>query len=325
MDIIIADSSGYELGYLTDIQQFDLDTTNSYDFEVQIDLTAFASSGYTFDYRVYCPGTEFGGTISDIEIVSSESMAYIRGDTWRGMLRKKIICPDTGEDYKTVSGEANAIMAELVGDCFGDLITVDTSDSGYTVTSYQFNRYCTMEEGFTAMLEAAGAKLVIAYDQDAGQVKLSAQAVATTGDEYTDDQIHLTVRDYRRGINHLICLGQGDLAERERIDLYVDADGNISTEQTYTGLDERVAVYDYSSAESTDELQSGGEERLKELMNYTTADLDVENVTDLLVGDYVSATETMTNMTVSEQVTGLTLKITNGEPTITYKLGDDDA
>ncbi|MCD7805448.1 MAG: hypothetical protein LUH03_09985 [Oscillospiraceae bacterium] len=105
----------------------------------------------------------------------------------------------------------------------------------------------------------------------------------------------------------------------------MDADGNISTTQYYTGLDERVDVYDYSSAESTEELQTGGEKKLQELMDYTTASLDVENVTDLLVGDYVSATETMTDMTVSEQVTGLTLKITNGEPTITYKLGDDDA
>lgn len=208
MDIIIANADGYELGYLTGIQQFDLDTTNSYDFEIQMDLTAFAASGYTYGYRVYCPETEFGGTISDIEIVSSESMAYIRGDTWRGMLRKKIICPPDGEDYMIETGEAHAIMRDLVGTAFGDLIAVDSSTSAYTINKYQFNRYCTMEEGFTAMLESVGAKLVIIYDQDAGQAILSAAAIETHGEEYTDDQIHLAVRDYRRGINHLICLGR---------------------------------------------------------------------------------------------------------------------
>ncbi len=324
MDILIADSTGYELAYLTNIQSFDLDTTTDYDFEIQMDLTEFQASGYTYGYRVYCPNTEFGGLIQDIKIVTNDSKVYLYGDTWRGMLKKKIICPNSGDDYKIVTGEAHTVMKNLIGSGFGDLIVVDSSASGFTISSYQFNRYCTLEEGLVSMLASAGAKLVITYSQENKQVILRAEAIETLGEEYTDDQIHLTVRDYRRGINHLICLGQGDLAERERIDLYADEDGNISTTQTITGVDERVEVYDYSSAESTEELQSGGEAKLKELMNYTTATLELEDVTDLLIHDYVTAEETYTGMKVEEQVTGLTLTIENGQPTITYKLGDDD-
>lgn len=323
MDIMIADGSGYELGYLTDILSFDLDTTESYDFEVQMDLEAFRSSGYTWQYRIYCPGTEFGGVISDMQILSASSKVILMGDTWRGMLRKKIIEPPATESYKAVSGEANAVIASLIGNSLDGLFAVSAENSGFTITSYQFSRYTTLEEGLCAMLLDVGAKLVISYDPDERRVLLAAKPSATHND-YTDDQIHLTVRDYRRGINHLICLGQGELADRERLDLYVDADGNISTTQYYNGLDERVAVYDYSSAESTAELKKGGIERLKELMDYQSATLDVENVTDMDVGDIVEAEETVTGLVVSEKVTGLTLTINHGVPTITYKLGDDN-
>lgn len=323
MDIMIADGSGYELGYLTDILSFDLDTTESYDFEVQMDLEAFRSSGYTWQYRIYCPGTEFGGTVTDIQILSASSTVILMGDTWRGMLRKKIIEPPAGEDYKTVSGEANAVIASLLGSSLGSLFAVSAENSGITVKSYQFSRYTTLEEGLCAMLLDVGAKLVISYDQDERRVLLAAKPSATHND-YTDDQIHLTVRDYRRGINHLICLGKGDLAARERLDLYVDASGAIGTTQYYTGLDERVAVYDYSSTESSEELEKGGRERLKEQMDYQSATLDVENVTDMDVGDIVEAAETVTGLVVSEKVTGLTLTINHGVPTITYKLGDDN-
>ena len=323
MDIMIADSTGYELGYLTEIQSFDLDTTNSYDFEVRMDLEAYRASGYTWDYRIYVPGTEFGGLIRDIEIQSASSTVVLMGDTWRGMLRKRIICPPDGEDYLTVSGEANAVISGLIGTDLSALFAVSAENSGFSIKSHQINRYVTLEEGLNAILETVGARLSIQYDPDEKRVLLAAQPVATHS-EYNDDQIHLTVRDYRRGINHLICLGKGDLAARERLDLYVDPNRNIGSTQHYPGLDARVAVYDYSSTESTEELEKGGRERLAELMDYQSATLDVENVTDMDVGDMVEAEETVTGLIVSEQVTGLTLTINHGVPTITYRLGDDN-
>lgn len=50
-----------------------------------------------------------------------------------------------------------------------------------------------------------------------------------------DDNINVTVRDYGRGINHLICLGAGELAERTVIHLYAQLDGSIGTKQYYKG------------------------------------------------------------------------------------------
>ena len=322
MDIMIADRTGYALGYLTQLTAFDLDTTQTYDWEMQIPLSEYSRRAYDFGFRVYCPGTEYGGLISDVKIVSAEANVIVMGDTWRGMLRKKVICPPDGEAYRVVSGEANSIIRSLLGDQLGTLFTVPATDSGYTVTSYQFARYVTLEEGICAMLRTVHAKLDIVYDSQTGQVILSAQPSVLHTD-YSDDLLHLTGRKYRRGINHLICLGQGELENRVRIDLYVGADGSISRTQYYTGLEERVEVFDYSSAESAADLESYGIRRLRERMDYDTATLDVEDITDMGVGDRVSATETMTGLTVLEYVTGLILSVSHGIPTITYKIGDD--
>ena len=89
MDIMIADRTGYELGYLTQLSAFDLDTSQSYDFEMQIGLSEYSRREYDFGCRVYCPGTEYGGIVSDVKIVSAEANVIVMGDTWRGMLRKK--------------------------------------------------------------------------------------------------------------------------------------------------------------------------------------------------------------------------------------------
>lgn len=322
MDLMIADDTGYELGYLTNLTAFDLDTTSTYDFQATMDLSAYRGAGYGWNYRIYCDGTEFGGLIQDIKVISADSEVLLMGDTWRGMLRKKIISPPSGEDYKIVSGEANAVISSLLGDQFGTLFAVSDEDSGCTLSSYQLERYVTLEEGLTAALKSVGARLELKYSGREKKVVVSAQPVVTH-DEYTDDQLQLTARSYRRGINHLICLGQGELAERTVLHLYVGSDGTIGTAQYYTGLEERAEVYDYSSAESTDVLLEYGTKRLQELMDYDTATLDVENVTDMNVGDIVCAAEALTGQTVQEEVTGLTLTISGGEAKITYKIGDD--
>ena len=48
----------------------------------------------------------------------------------------------------------------------------------------------------------------------------------------------------KMGVNHLICLGSGELRNRTVVHLYVDGNGNISQTQTFTGLEERAEVLD---------------------------------------------------------------------------------
>lgn len=254
---------------------------------------------------VYVPGTEFGGLIEYTQTTNYDNSVKSKGYTWRGLLTQGIICPDAGQDYKIVSGDVHTVMNSLLSGFLGGFFHIPETLSGFTVTNYQFNRYVTYLDGLTAMLDSVGAKLsIVAEKPTAGsavQVTLTAKPIETIGDKMTADVLlDITHTDNRMGINHLICLGQGELKDRERVDLYIDAMGRISTTQFYTGFDERTAVYDYSSAETSDSLVSYGKKRLLELASQKSIAIDNSDVDgdlgDLVYG-YMNGIETTAPIT----------------------------
>jgi hypothetical protein len=213
-----------------------------------------------------------------------------------------------------VSGDANAILAGLLGGYMGGIFTIPAETSGITITDYQFPLYCTLLTGITGMLEEYGAKLRIIAEKPAhgGEVVITIDAVesATIETMYSQESpVSLTYTDNRLGINHLICLGGGELQERTRVDLYVQADGSIGTTQYYTGLDERTAIYDYSNAESEANLIRCGKLRLKSIATGKTLTIDNSDI-DGDVGDYVSAY--YNGVSASVRITEKILTITGG-------------
>jgi hypothetical protein len=104
-----------------------------------------------------------------------------------------------------------------------------------------------------------------------------------------DSLIPLIYEEDNMGINHLLCAGQGELQERMKVDLYLDENGEVSETQYFTGFDERTAFYDYSSAESRDDLVDNGTKRLLELANSKKVEIESLNDLELEVGDIVKA------------------------------------
>lgn len=263
---------------------------------------------------IYVPGTEFGGLVGYMQTTNKSDAVSNKGYTWRGLLTLGIISPPAGSSYKVVSGDANAILAELLGDYMGGIFTIPEEPSGITITDYQFPLYCTLLTGISGMLEEYGAKLRIIAEKPAhgGEVVITIDAVesATIETMYSQESpVSLTFTDNRLGINHLICLGGGELQERTRVDLYVQADGSIDTTQYYTGLDERTAVYDYSNAESEANLVRYGKLRLKSIMTGKSLTID-NSAVDGDVGDYVSAY--YNGASASVRITEKILTITGG-------------
>lgn len=282
---------------------------NDFDFDVGVPESAtndFQMKGPLADGAgaVYVPDTEFGGLLEYKQVNNYSDATTTKGWTWRGLLTQGVIEPDSGQDYKTVSGDAHTIMNNLLSGFLGGFFHVPETLSGINISNYQFNRYCTILDGLTAMLESAEAKLSIVAEKPqsgAVQVTLTAKPIETIGDMYTvDSTVDITHTDNRMGINHLICLGQGELAQRTRVDLYIDASGNVSTTQYYTGRAERTEVYDYSSAEDRDALISYGKKRLLEVASQKTISIDNANVSgdvgDLVYG-YMDGVETTAPIT----------------------------
>ena len=321
MDFVIADSAMLEIGYL-DGADLDLDVGDTNDFEVTIDRTL------TFGDYIFAPGTEYGGVIDKIHTSTAEEGETYGGRTWRGMLDMVIICPDQNQDYKVYSGDANEIITRVLGSGPGLLFSVPAERSGIQIAEAKF-RYESALSGLTKMLKEKNARLDICAQRGGSGEKfgLTVQAVPirdySEEIEYENSHVTMEIEDYRGGINHLICLGRGDLKDREVLHLYVQEDGSIGKKQFFKGKQERTAVYDYSSVESTEELEKGGIERLTELMNYKKASATVEDV-DLHIGDIVAAKDSKSGIRLAKPIIGKIIRVQDGLETVEYKLEGEE-
>lgn len=282
--------------------------------------------------RIAVVGSEFGGFIGK-DITDTEDETYsLGGCTYRGYLKKKIISPKPGQDYYIANGDARDVIYDLLngdaatgssGASFLDLIGVQSGASGLTISNYQFPRYTNMYDGIQKMLATVNAKMEIRNEQipENGTygtriiVKpimyivpiedYSNQIVLSQNNKYS----FMLSRQYD-GINHLICLGGGELASRVVVHLFADKYGAISTRQSIFGAGERMEVYDYSSVESNDELVEKGIERFRELINKEEFRMNIlsdEFVAN--IGDYIGGKDYMTGYSIKQPITKKILRI----------------
>ena len=300
------------------------------DFEIKIRRDKWRSE-YTFGNAVYIKNTEYGGIIGEVDTSTAEDTISILGLTWRGILDKKIIQPPAGQDYRKVSGELNVVLDTLVTEQFNDYFVVLQADTGVSVTNYKFDRYCTLLAGITKMLKSVGYRLQIRYvQQERGQpgyVELSAVPIVDYSEQIElsqDSQLNFTFKNIKNGVNHLICLGKGELQDRQVIDLYVQKDGSIGTEQYYKGIEEIAATYEDTSSES-DELEERGRERLQKVMNSTSFSMDAESLNmDVEIGDIIGGRDYLTGLYAKKPIVKKIYRVKDGKTSLEYGIEGDD-
>lgn len=296
------------------------DQTNT--FEVSIDR----NSKIRLEDKalVYIEGTEYGGKITGIGTNTGEDVITYKGMTWHGLLNAHVLGPDSGQDYLVLSGEAHTVIRSLIERMnLQDIFTVSMTSSGISI-NYQV-RYEYGYFAILAMLTASSAKLKMTYDN--GMVVLSAEAIEDYSEtnELDTTQIELEIDKDYLPVNHLVCLGEGELKNRIVLHFYADANGNVSTTQSLFGADENTLIYDYTNADSN-ELSEKGQEKLKELQNCDTVKVDIPEGRVLDIGDLVGAIDPITGIYVATEVTYKTVTISsNGLVSIAYKVGDTSA
>ena len=321
MDLIYADESRVDQGVLLDYE-FDLALGgDENDFECTIHSISHCCQA---GYFLYMEGTEYGGIVDGIQSKSGTGEVVYTGRTWHGILNSKVLQPDDGQDYLICSGEANAVIGDLLTRMgLSDLFAASPVSSGLTISSYKMHRYITGYDGMRKMLASVSGKLVFEVQGD-GTVLLSAVPARdyTQDEEFDSDGVDFDLSKKYNTVNHLVCLGSGELADRTVVHLYTDASGNISQTQTFTGVDEYADVYDYPNAESVDELIKSGKERLKELWGQDALSINFDPDADLYdVGDVVGAYDNVTKIAVSAEIVKKIVTIKNGQITISYEVG----
>ena len=329
LKFIVARATGEELGYIRENVEIDLDLGDTNDFEIRMDQHIWNKERYWYDSRIFIPLTEYGGIIDDLEVLTSTEEIVLRGLTWRGMLGKKVVEPPSGSDHLTLNGDLHDAVRELIGDRFDGLFFVPEVETGVSVTGWQVDRYVTLYDAITKLLDSKGYRLQISYVEpeglEYGYVMIQAVPITDYSDELEysrEGKVNFDIRDCRGGINHLVCVGEGQNEERAVLHLYVQEDGTIGKSQYYFGLEERAAVYEYSSAD-LEKLEEYGTKRMKDLQNYRSIDVTVDDV-DLEIGDIVGGYEEITGTRLQKPVTRKIIKMKQGKITIDYEVKGDD-
>lgn len=301
--VFYANNNMQDIGVL---KGFKLDMTVSMetgdnDFEVRTSI-----GGIEMDegYYIYAEGSEYGGVIDSKRINTKDKTLYYSGRTWRGMLESKIIQPPSGQDYYKASGDLNVVLDTLIDD-FGlsDLFYADSVMTGVTVTDYQFYRYTDVYSGIIRLLSNLDYKLVIEFDTSELKCKIGAVPVVDYGEnqEVTSDLYDFDIKKVGGTVNHLIGLGAGELKDRMVIHKYADANGTISDTQTLFGKDEVVAIYDYGSAESRQELEEQMLEQFQNMIGSDNIQITLNEI-DADVGDKLTAYEENTEIEAIQYV-----------------------
>ena len=315
MDLIFTNAKREDQGVLS-THSFDLSYGAS---ENDFALTLGANeSTLETDACIYIEDTEYGGMVGGVKASTYGETITYNGRTWHGIMNSKVIEPDTGEDYLIVSGDANEVLSFLIARLgLSGLFVADESLSVVNISRYKFHRYCKGYDGIADMLADNGAKLKIAWKDRA--VHLSAEPISDYTESPVDGDIAtLTVEQNKDKVNHLVCLGKGNLAEREVIHLYVDQFGKIGDEQYYTGLAEIVDTYENTNSE---DLRSDGIKKLTDLRNNDKAEISLSETVAIEydIGDIIGATEYKSGISVAATVTQKIVKINNGVVSTEYK------
>lgn len=317
MVLVVADT---KLGNVREIEDFTLDVAFGAD-ENAITLTVEEKSAPAAGQLVYIDATEYGGVIDQVKRGSGRGATgavECKGRTWHGILAGRRLSPDSGSGYLTVNGKVGDVLTSLIARMGLESLFKAVSDD--STVSYTFSRFCDGYSGLMALAKANGRKL--AMRRMDGYIELSMPPIVDYANKVDSDLLDFTITSVHRCVNHLLCAGTGQLANRAIVHFYADENGNVSHKQTLFGIDEICALYDYSNA-SISELETEGKKKLLEYQTSGTVEVDAHEDMDVDVGDIISARDNSTGTTVTATVSKKVVKVNNGIATYSYEVGSE--
>lgn len=318
MDLIYSkvDENGIQEADILKNYEADFDITsdienNTNDFTLKMNLPSPEDILYaenSIDTFIYIDGTEYGGEIKGYTIDLEDNVITYIGRTWRGTFQQYIIEPPAGQDYRTVSGNMKTIIEGLPISPF-----IEVMDTAYTSPTYQFERYITSFDGITKLLTNANSSLRfdLAFNSDGygGKAEMTIaeqrnlKSLIELSQDYNDN-INLKITRNPDTPKRLICLGEGELRDREVINLYADDNWNVSTTPIPGAYP--VETYEYAGSESL--LDDGKKKFAEYIGNHQQIEVNIDDL-EVRLGDIVGARDHITEQDVEAEITGIVLNL----------------
>lgn len=319
MELIVADSAGKTLFPLADFE-LDMDSgwgdgvDNTFDLIVRDASAPLPEAAW----RVYADGTEMGGRVEGFELKTGRTSSGLHwtGSTWSGVLAKRLLWPDSGQDYLTLSGDANAVLRSAVARLgLGSFFTVPDGDAGVSV-SYRCSR--DVPDAWTNLrlaMRSAGLRLDARWID--GACRLQAAKVTDWRGRVDSDLVDFDLSSDLLVTNHLKAAGKGELASREVVDVYADNKGNVGTSKAMAGVFELEEYYDANNSEG-DDLRDQAMSRLKDMQTEGNVKVTVGEGVSFGLGDVVEARHYSPNVTVSVEISSKVISATGAGASATY-------
>ena len=216
-----------------------------------------------------------------------------------------------GTEY---GGIIDSILAENNLDY---LYMIDPALTWITLNNYQIARYCSVLYLLNALESKTGLSLYLAWSAKYHKVIITYRQPIDWTSKSLYVQADITTTKTSHKVNHLICLGSGELKNRMRVDLYADTQGDISTIQSIVGADEYTQVYEYSNAKDVDDLKASGTAKLKELIADTPLEVEVKDGA-YAVGDIVGGYDYLMDITTKATITNVVVNVENDVISYTF-------
>lgn len=323
MPVIVTDSAGHPTASLTDCK-LDLSYGRGDNAGNDFELTIYDPRVRLRDgARIWVQGTEYGGIVDHVTDTVTQGVPTLsyRGRTWQGVLVGKILQPDYGQDYLTVSGQTSTVLSQLLARVgVGYLYHVDSDSTN--IKSYAFDRYTNAWDGICKMLDQSQRRLRFIVDND--MVRVKAEPIRDWNGAENSGMIDFSVGEDWRRTNHMIGLGQGQLKARQVVHWYADANGHLSQKQSLFGSDEITAIYNASSDEPN-ALSDNTKKHLQEMQGQGTATVTVHDGLQLGVGDIVHGQDPQTGVTVTASIVRVIVSLDGGFMRVSYDVGTPSA
>lgn len=320
MKLVVTDTSFRNTGFL---KRFKLDMAFGSD-ENDFTLTVPCRVKIPVGSLVYVPGTEWGGLVREPWVIREDGLTYrvYHGQTWHGLMAERVLYPDDGVDHLTVSGDTSTVIQTLINRVGLQGIFQAAPSTGVTVQGFQFDHDSTyLYGGLMKMLEKVGYILDIRRYAN-GKTLLGAIPIPSYADDSRTSKMGLTAKRFHP-INHLVCLGKGELKNRIRVDLYADKDGNVSQTQTIFGIEVREEIYDLPMSERDDLIESGTK-YLKDKQVFTEAKIDIPEGINYPIGSIVNRKEACAGVEVTAKLGKVVVKLySTGDREVTATLTDE--
>lgn len=319
MELVYTDASFNRQGVLRD---FSLDMAFG-DSENDFELTVPAGFELPHGALVYSHGTDVGGIVDTKEFdnTGDAPVNVYSGRTWHGILDASVTRPNSGQAYLVLTGDINAAIGTLINRAgLGAVFMPSSAPSGVSV-SYQVPRYVTVWEALRRMCRAYGMRPHI-HRENGKTVVEAVQKQDFSNGQVSDLSVAMQATRSYRPTNHLVVLGQGELAARTVIDLYADSNGNVSATQTLFGVDEVADVYENTSEADTAKLRQDGIDKLKELQQFASVDMALPSESGFQIGDTVTAYSTETGLVAAAEVVKKIVTVSDDGDVTDYELGE---